>query len=262
MHELSKAELWAPGCGDPTHFVLRCKPATRRKSAGGCCFSFGFALFCLVTVLWNRHAAMQGWSSWDDLDKGNLSTTLQRFRQVQGAYLPECASMHPQLTQHNLRFTSGWEEFFSEVCRVTLSLWSNPWISPTAEYWHPDDTVGLGIDRQIPLLQVLNRMKAGSTCFINTAECPDVSDDVFRVLNTKMRKFENFCLVCVTKRDASSRWNSFLRMWEQKGRAALCGAVRFMNFRTYGLQKETWSRVNEEFLYLCSPLAAREKFIF
>ena len=40
-----------------------------------------------LTVLWNRHAAMQGWSSWDDLDKGNLCATLQRFRQVQEAYL-------------------------------------------------------------------------------------------------------------------------------------------------------------------------------
>ena len=163
---------------------------------------------------------------------------------MQKAYLPECALTHPRLTQHNLRFTSGWEEFFNDVCRVTLSLWSNPWSSPTAEYWHPEDTGGLGIDNQTPLLQVLNSVTAGSACFINTADCPDVSDEVFRILNRKMRSFEDFRLVCVTKRDASSRWNSFLQTWEPKGRAALCGAVRFMNFRTYGVHKETWSRLN------------------
>ena len=197
-----------------------------------------------LTVLWNRRATMQGWSSWDDLDKGDLSAILQRFRQVQKAYLPECALTHPRLTQHNLRFTSGWEEFFNDVCQVTLSLWSNPWSSPTAEYWHPDDTGGLGIDSQTPLLQVLNRVTAGSACFVNTAECPNVPDDVFRILNRKMRSFEDFRLVFVIKRDASSKWNSFLQTWEHKGRAALCGAVCFMNFRTYGVHKETWSGLN------------------
>ena len=197
-----------------------------------------------LTVLWNRHATRQGWSSWDDLDKGNLSAILQQIWEVQKAYLPECAPTHPRLTQHNLRFTSRWEEFFNDFRRVTLSFWSNPWSSPTAEYWHPDDTGGLGIDNQAPLLQVLNSVTAGSACFINTADCPDVSDEVFRIVNRKMQSFEDFRLVCVTKRDASSRWNSFLQSWEQKGRAALCGAVRFMNFRTYGVHKETWSRLN------------------
>ena len=194
-----------------------------------------------LSVLWHRFASKKGWSSWDDIDKGNLSNILAEFRRIQDFYLPQ----EPPPSMHdNFRFTSGWEEFFTEVCGVQLSLWSNPWASPSAEYWHPDDTGGLGINAQMPLLQVLNGLREDSACFVNTALCSDVSDDVFRVLNRKLRSFEKFRLVCVTQRSASAKWNSFLQTWEQKGRAVLCGAVRCMNLRTYGCSKETWSRVD------------------
>ena len=50
--------------------------------------------------------------------------------------------------------------------------------------------------------------------------------------------------MCVTQTSASAKWDCFLQTWEQKGRAVVCGAVRYMNFRTYGCSRETWSRID------------------